>query len=357
MSRILTPLQQAILFRINSLERVSEDRLRSYLALHFSDLSADEGEWETEFRMATDLLVLYGAIHIEESGKMGRLYLSMERLTAVAAPGPQQEPNAPPRTTSKARYWAMSTATVLAAGCTLLPASMSSKPAPLPYYSDGTSPPSRIEQFSSRGNLVYRYCVDEECPLPTPKIPAQLRVATAPTPKASLPADAVITSTRIQVPTAMMGSALGAAAPVLMASAAPALKEVTTQLKTDNEFTSYKGLVSFTSGAQTLDGLSKQKVAELAPKAREAERVRLRGHVGTSTLNEEMRKLAVGRAYAVKMEFVKHDVQKERIRILYPQKQDVTDSANPSATLNRSVDVMLDMPAAKALSGLPKSSS
>ena len=90
-------------------------------------------------------------------------------------------------------------------------------------------------------------------------------------------------------------------------------------LRTDSDFTSYKGMVGFQQGSMVLDGLSRQKVAELAPQAREAERVRLRGRVATTQLSEEMKKLAVGRAYAVKVEFVKHEVDKSKIRILSPQ--------------------------------------
>ncbi|PKP72782.1 MAG: hypothetical protein CVT84_16940 [Alphaproteobacteria bacterium HGW-Alphaproteobacteria-6] len=97
-------------------------------------------------------------------------------------------------------------------------------------------------------------------------------------------------------------------------------------------------------------GLSRQKVAELAPQAREAERVRLRGRVATAQLSEEMKKLAVGRAYAVKVEFVKHEVDKSKIRILSPQ-QSSGENATGSV---RGVDVMIDMPERKTLSGTVK---
>jgi hypothetical protein len=78
-----------------------------------------------------------------------------------------------------------------------------------------------------------------------------------------------------------------------------------------------------------LDGLSRQKVAELAQEAQEAERVRLRGRAGAVILTEELKKLAVGRAYAVKMEFVKHDVAKDKIRILNPRENDLLDGGAP----------------------------
>ena len=51
-------------------------------------------------------------------------------------------------------------------------------------------------------------------------------------------------------------------------------------------------MVGFQQGSMVLDGLSRQKVAELAPQARDAERVRLRGRVATTQLSEDMKKLA-----------------------------------------------------------------
>ena len=122
--------------------------------------------------------------------------------------------------------------------------------------------------------------------------------------------------------------------------ARPRQKETPTaglDLRTDSEFTSYKGMVGFQQGSMVLDGLSRQKVAELAPQARDAERVRLRGRVATTQLSEDMKKLAVGRAYAVKVEFVKHDVDKAKIRILSPQ-QSSGENATGSV---RGVDVMM----------------
>ena len=71
--------------------------------------------------------------------------------------------------------------------------------------------------------------------------------------------------------------------------------------------------------------------------------MRLRGRVARETLDEDMKKLAVGRAYAVKMEFARHDVPKDKIRILNP-KAELVDAANPKASVNRSVDIFIDMP-------------
>lgn len=148
-----------------------------------------------------------------------------------------------------------------------------------------------------------------------------------------------------------IGAAVGATAPNMLATLSQ--KETPTAglaLRTDGEFTSYKGMVGFQQGSMVLDGLSRQKVAELAPMARDAERVRLRGRVASTQLSEDMKKLAVGRAYAVKVEFGKHDVDKAKIRILNPQ-QATAESATGTV---RGVDVMLDMPQKKSLSGMVK---
>ena len=169
-------------------------------------------------------------------------------------------------------------------------------------------------------------------------------------PTAVKPAAAVIAATS-GASVGAAGKAVGAAAPTMLATLAN--KETAPAgiaLRTDSDFTSYKGMVGFQQGSMVLDGLSRQKVAELAPQAREAERVRLRGRVATAQLSEEMKKLAVGRAYAVKVEFVKHEVDKSKIRILSPQ-QSSGENATGSV---RGVDVMIDMPERKTLSGTVK---
>jgi len=213
--------------------------------------------------------------------------------------------------------------------------------------------------------MVYRYCVDDECPSPTPKIPAiaqaprTIEVDPVPTPEHPVPV--LVRRTEGKSPVMLRyGQATSSqqglpelAATVISPApeaALPAKRQILVaagpeaRLKLDAEFDSYKGVVSFASGSMMLDGLSRQKVAELAPKAQEAERVRLRGRAGAVSLTEELKKLAVGRAYAVKMEFVKHDVAKDKIRILNPRENDLLDGGAPRASINRSVDVTFDMP-------------
>ncbi|TXT28223.1 MAG: hypothetical protein FD131_3356 [Rhodocyclaceae bacterium] len=388
MSRTLSPLQEAISLRVSRLERISETRLRDYLGTYFQGLEESEDAWGKEFALALELLVLYGHIRLEEHPRKGRILIDTRR-SAASQPSPSML-DAPVKESyvgdRKGAPWpfvACAASAVLAAGCSLLPLTPTqpNQVAQLPVYGDGTSFPSRIEQFFNGRNMVYRYCQDDECPSPTPKIAAATPrldspryepvgsqrqgaiqgaaqgVSAGATEKIAKVAMPIVKPTATLVAaaqgaiTGVAVSAVGAAVPNMLATLS--IKETPNAgiaLRADGEFTSYKGLVGFQQGSMVLDGLSRQKVAELAPAARDAERVRLRGKVASSQLSEEMKKLAVGRAYAVKVEFVKHDVDKAKIRIMSPQ-QTSGDNATGSV---RGVDVMLDMPEKKALSGLVK---
>lgn len=414
MSRPLTPLQEEIVKRVTHLERMQETRLRDYLATYFRGLDESDESWCKEFALALELLVLYGHIRTEEHPRKGRMLIDARRHL----------PNPPSASVAdilpaepKSAAWPIAVcaaSAVMAAGCTLLPGlqpeTHPSHVAQLPVYGDGTSFPSRIEQFFNGRSMVYRYCNDEECPSPTPKVaaaptqrvetpryeavasshqamaqgasagvasaaasnlakaatgkPTAVLVAYAATVPMSAGAEnlAKVAPTAVKPAVAVIaaasGASVGAAVKAVGASAPTMLATLANKetapagiaLRTDSNFTSYKGMVGFQQGSMVLDGLSRQKVAELAAQAREAERVRLRGRVATTQLSEEMKKLAVGRAYAVKVEFVKHEVDKSKIRILSPQ-QSSGENATGSV---RGVDVMIDMPERKTLSGTVK---
>lgn len=392
MSRQLTPLQTAIVKRVSNLERITENRLCNYLASYFRGIEEADDAWNKEFALAIDLLVLYGLVRIENTERKGRIVIDAQRSPEPEEAAPPAQESSPP--------WPMATAAaLLAAGCSLLPTNTTAPHVVPPQaYGDGTTAPSRIEQFYNGRSLVYRYCVDEECPSPTPKIQAQLAVAasTAAAPRYNTAAElktlthpqyaqaataatragaATIAAKATTAPKATVDAAaagaglagaatlaakpvspqkvaVGTPAPTLLASMTTVeTGPVSMGLKADTEFTSYKGMVGFYNGSQVLDGMNRQKVAELAPQAREATHVRLRGHAGTTpTMSEDMKKLAVGRAYAVKVEFTKHDVAKEKIRILNPR-PDAHDA--PTASVRR-VDIMLDMPAKKTLAAMGK---
>lgn len=404
--RPLTPLQQAITFRLNGFGTLDAARLRDSLASQYRRLGQTELDWHGDFSLACDLLALYGMLRSDTDTAGARRLVSRQPRPLPAAPAALPAlPRRSPRLT-----WPLTTATagtLVAAGCSLLPIG-SNAPGHIPTYADGSTPPSRIEQFYAGNNMVYRYCHGDECPAPTPKRPAiggfayanhgAARPAplhqAAPAPGAAVAPSATPSTTDnsrhaaiaaalaklkdpagapTTAPAASTESAVGlpsaarkaaqperAAAPVQLAMAdtaspatntivkqavasAPSATDTTGRLKSDPEFTSYKGIAEFANGSQVLDGLNKQKIAELAPQARAAAQVRLRGRVARETLDEDMKKLAVGRAYAVKMEFARHDVPKDKIRILNP-KAELVDAANPKASVNRSVDIFIDMP-------------
>lgn len=384
MSRILSPLQEAILLRVSHLERLQESRVRDYLGTYFRGLEESDKAWCEEFSLALELLVLYGHIRIQEDPRKGRI---LSLAPAAATPSVTDTPVIEAATPRWPAVSVAAMAVLAAAGCTLLPSSQPTAKAvaPLPVYSDGTGFPSRIEQFFNGRNMVYRYCQDDECPLPTPKVAsaaqrfdapryettadahnavaigvagasiaaaaARIGPLTEPQAKMNAKPTATLVAAASSGAVQSIGASVGATAPNMLATLSQ--KETPTAglaLRTDGEFTSYKGMVGFQQGSMVLDGLSRQKVAELAPMARDAERVRLRGRVASSQLTEDMKKLAVGRAYAVKVEFGKHDVDKAKIRILNPQQ---ANAENATGTV-RGVDVMLDMPEKKSLSGMVK---
>lgn len=380
MSRTLSALQDAIVKRVTHLEQIQELRLRDYLGSYFRGLDDSDEAWCNEFALALELLVLYGRICIEDHPRKGRLLIDTRRN--LPAQSSESVANTRP-VNPKSSPWPIAVcaaSAVMAGGCSLLPGghhdTQPTRSAKLPVYGDGTGFPSRIEQFFIGRSFVYRYCQDDECPSPTPKVAAQrvetpryeaaaaVRQATAmgaatgvgsvaadKLAKAAAKPSAVIVAAASGASMGAPGKAVGAAAPTMLATLTN--KETPPAgsfLRPDGDFTSYKGMVGFQQGSMVLDGLSRQKVAELALQARDAERVRLRGRVASTKLSEDMKKLAVGRAYAVKVEFVKHEVDKAKIRILSPQP---SSGDNATGTV-RGVDVMLDMPGKKSLSGMVK---
>lgn len=382
MNRPLSPLQIAILGRVQHLDRVPEGQLRSYLVKSIHLEFGGQDQWEKEFLLAVDLLCLYGALRFENHPRKGRVFISAKPSgnPTTSAGGLRAGNSILERLRTHATVPLMASV-LLGAGCTLIPSNDPPQPPPR-YNPDGWMAPSRIEQFFNRGKMVYRYCHDDECPSPTPKVTATAQRRIEP------PRYDAVATTRQATPLGTTGGVVAAetekmakdAAPAVnpaaaivavatgasmtaagkaVAAASPAMLATLTNretqpvgitLRTDGDFTSYKGLVGFQQGSMVLDGLNRQKVSEMASQAREAERVRLRGRVATTQLSEEMKKLAVGRAYAVKVEFVKHDVDKAKIRILSPQQ---SSGENATGTV-RGVDVMLDMPERKHLSGTVK---
>lgn len=229
-----------------------------------------------------------------------------------------------------------------------------------PYHHDGYRP-ARIEQFSDEGKLVYRWCHGDECPQLTPKIVrSPLPVLPAVTPVA-VPApvteSAVVTAKQLPqmirhliaevLPAAVVPSSIPPVfvnpTPVPSSSRPVQDTELPTRapLKMDPQFDSMTALAQFASGVETLGPQSRQKIADLAPAARQAARIELKGHAGRLLLTEELRKLAVGRSVAVRNELVKYGVQKEKIRIKPPASNDLVNPAHLDAPENRSVVIRL----------------
>ncbi|MBS4020107.1 MAG: hypothetical protein KGZ68_17930 [Dechloromonas sp.] len=117
----------------------------------------------------------------------------------------------------------------------------------------------------------------------------------------------------------------------------------TTKLKLDSEFTTFKAMVQFADGSQVLEGLSRQQVIDLAPQAQQAEAVRVRGYAAVAELDENTRKLALGRAVAVKHVLVEHEVPAGKVKILHPHNR-LIDPSNPNSMANRAVAIDVVMP-------------
>ncbi|WP_126447929.1 L,D-transpeptidase Cds6 family protein [Sulfuricystis multivorans] len=174
----LNPLQVQILIKLGTNREMPFDQLAKSLLPARELQGMSIAEWDNEIRLTIELLAVYRVIQIQNrqgvrfcvapdfvcrwadtqrecsaiSGKKGKPSIVIPLLTATA----------------------LATATT---GCNTFQALTQSTPAPVvkPYNPDGTQPPERIEQFYNNhtGSMVYRFCVGDECPSPTPKKPAQ----------------------------------------------------------------------------------------------------------------------------------------------------------------------------------------
>ena len=111
-------------------------------------------------------------------------------------------------------------------------------------------------------------------------------------------------------------------------------------LKFDRMTSSRAGMVSFSNGAELLNPQSKEQIANLADQAREAGMIKLRGHAASRNLTDEQKKLAIGRSIAVKIEFMKMGIERQKIRIMNPRENDLVDASNVNSDINRSVEIV-----------------
>jgi outer membrane protein OmpA-like peptidoglycan-associated protein len=140
-------------------------------------------------------------------------------------------------------------------------------------------------------------------------------------------------------PHARVNSPAAPGAGVQLASAAQPGGPV---LRVDDKFASFQGLVGFADGRSVLGPQGRAAIESVLAPARQAERVQLKGHVGEKVLTEQGRKLAIGRAVAVKLALAANGVEREKITILSPADNDLLESDRRSAR-NRSVEVRLKM--------------
>ena len=173
----LKPLQARILVKLGTAREMPFDHLTKALMPDRETQGMSLTEWDNEIRLNIELLSVYGVIQIHD--RLGvRIcvapdfvlrWADVHRVRA-AAEGKKYKPSiAIPLVVAAV----LATATT---GCSTFPGMTQSTPAPVvkPYNADGTPPPERMEQFynARTGSLVYRFCVGDECPLPTPKKPA-----------------------------------------------------------------------------------------------------------------------------------------------------------------------------------------
>ena len=89
------------------------------------------------------------------------------------------------------------------------------------------------------------------------------------------------------------------------------------QLKLDTEFASAKRLILFAAGRAGLGPVGKMAVAELAPWAKQAEKVHVQGGADASGHVQRNRELATARAASVKSAFVAAGVDRNKISTSY----------------------------------------
>lgn len=384
MRRKLTPLQTAIASHVSVRPWAQYAVLSSQLEPSFCQPEQASCSWDKDYGLAVDLLCLYGIVRCEDHPEVGRILLAPNHYYT-----PPQASASRSFLRPQALTVSMMAATLMSVSCSMLPSAGTSQPLPK-YQATDWFTQYRIEQMWEGGTLVYRFCKGDECPKPTPKVlakPAQNTYQVAslqPMVPASLAAeDSAATTapgTQEKPASSITSSALASstitaptssATPTSIAPSTPdattnpssadkqphagenhtastssnailgaGLEKSTGRLKLDTAFDSYKGFVEFANGSMEMDGLGKDQIAQMAPSARQAERVRLSGRVAAKQMTEGLRKLAIGRAYAVKVEFIKHDVDKDKLRILDPQ-QSYGDIATGTV---RGVDIVLDMP-------------
>jgi outer membrane protein OmpA-like peptidoglycan-associated protein len=114
------------------------------------------------------------------------------------------------------------------------------------------------------------------------------------------------------------------------------------QLKLDTEFASAKRLILFAAGRAGLGPVGKMAVAELAPWAKQAEKIHVQGGADASGHVQRNRELATARAASVKSAFVAAGVDRNKISTSYCSDCYVAaNDTDQGRRVNRRVEVEL----------------
>jgi outer membrane protein OmpA-like peptidoglycan-associated protein len=114
------------------------------------------------------------------------------------------------------------------------------------------------------------------------------------------------------------------------------------QLKLDTEFASAKRLILFAAGRSGLGPVGKLAVAELAPWAKQAEKVHVQGGADASGHAQRNKELATARAANVKSAFVAAGVDRNKISTSYcPDCYVAANDTDQGRRVNRRVEVEL----------------
>lgn len=177
MIRLLNPIQQAILANLAISGSLHEDQMVNLVTPKTRLSAQDRLSWNEEIRMQAELLCLYGLIRMVGRSSAGqRIYVATPAIVdRVRVKRTRSSRTARPLMSKPVS--AILAVVLASTGCSMMPSSLrqdqTSAATSIPRYNpERTQPPERIEQFSSNGNLVYRFCNGLECPQPTPKRPA-----------------------------------------------------------------------------------------------------------------------------------------------------------------------------------------
>lgn len=175
----------------------------------------------------------------------------------------------------------------------------------------------------------------------------------APVPAPASPAPVAVASSTPSTPTAP--AVASAAVPASQPAAASAGNTpAATELKMDTEFASARRIVPFAFNKVGVGPRGLLAVKELAPLAKQAEKVYVRGRTDGLGGADANRKVALDRAYTVFYAFLREGVQKNKLRLTYCSTCfAAANDTEEGRRLNRRVEVELLMPP-DAIAKLPK---